>query len=547
MANFGPLIAAVEELIQLVLGVPEPGDWPEPWPEPIDHAVGDTRTPIRPAAPAADAVLATQPAVAGALAGLSAELRTSALRNRLKHVVAYLEELDPRPAPAVSPLAILDRIDAAIVELPAFKWALTDTDPRQTPFDDVGRRLRLSQPQSGLEPIETTTALVLVQEARERGVNAVDLSQFVADGDEWKASELLAQLRRLDDVYKRWDIANRAAGASSVSLAQMLALYRTEGDMLVPPSIGSLLGTDLPKLADRFVPWPTGRTGFVPFLAFPPSFEFGVWVADRARVDAVGFEHRARELADIHWHLAMAGLDIMYEKLFRPPFLEGRMSMQGWLNWLQPNAGTDVHRAWRQYKATMGLLRLVPEQTVPAGAQPVAWVAAPTDPVKYASDIMTIAGRHFAKCHERRYLFGDVAGTVPEVIAYLGYHQQQRGARAVLLSALAHAHRGRTGVGKPLRDAIDRDARPDSIGLLREVPAMDPIQAADAAADNWGLIGQLLLTGNNLDTAAEFITNARRADWTTFLRDAEGSSVRGNILRYLQLYTFYRGWLQHAE
>lgn len=370
-----------------------------------------------------------------------------------------------------------------------------------------------------------------------------------------RAVAALRQLRRLDDVAIRWAGAGTAAIASDVPLPEVLALYRTEGNLQVPASTGSIsLGVPTSSLT-------------TPTHVVPSSVRTSVSVRP---LDA---DHPELSPA-MEWMLQLAGLDHVTVKLTRDAALNGVSvptfiaNFAAWSaeNWAVHRPGTpqattaEARKRWDAAEALItahtgfvdatGTRRLQPPSAPPS--PDAALVATVDDPVAFVG-IVLAEGAMFL-----RRLAGpsDVLGALPaghplrgerpgtEVYGAISYNAHMgdvmklppysRGnnahREAVLVSAVAAARRSGSSRAKPLSTLVTGDAAfAATVAELRLGADTDRTKDED-----WPVVRAWLRADPaRFDALAAFLERADKQDWGGF------PAFRAHGSRYRRLLRFY--------
>jgi hypothetical protein len=449
-----------------------------------------------------------------------------------------------------------------------------DPDPRlpQSAAADPGRRLRVPPVASS----DTELGFALL--AGQRTVDDLSLAD---------ARRAATELRNADSVCIRVLASRRAANLLGLPVSEVLALYRTEGDLQVPVSFASVRQripstepspasslTDLAQLIRQMVFLSNARE-------LPPG----------------ELASRARHKALITWLLQLVGLDYVNARI-APLFPEADFVPQlvrfSAANAARVPAASTLGGAAEAEQRWVGLfgelkaalVRPVPDLTwtvLDLDPEPAhleegdAVRVAPADPVGFVAGVLAEGAaylRRLGTADDVLMSNGDTPGRgQPDLqplpaahplrgeflgagLAYFRYNLQV-GARdrspyqAGMISAVASAAKTQDSRYQPLRTAIQQSA--DLSEIARQ---HDWITARDAALikdRHWeSHLAPALRDPAHPERArrlAEFIGSATTAHWglQSFARPPKGGkgSPRGNASRYQQLLNFY-GRLEHV-
>lgn len=500
---------------------------------------------IRPAG-APEAFFTTEAQLPALLAPLSPASREKAIRDAVLWVANWWISLDGNP----DTQAYLPRLQAV---RSVAAQAINSFPAGLEPKDDEGNvrelqldwHLKLDQAEVAKKPADERVGTRDAWEhvKRQLGGQPYDVAaeSKTAEG----AARLLGQARRLVDVLLRLLIAGQAAAQSGMPLAVVMALYRTEGDLAVPPQRDSLLGTDRPEVpgpnGNVRVPLPPGRSKF-PGRNMNPAVEFGhlVWAAGKQAVEDAGYLVRQQDLANLQFHILIAGLDAMWiDGIIVKPG-----GMKGWLaanrtELLGEMLSYEVERlAWKEFSDRYA--HLVEWES----ASRDDWAFTPGNTGAYTAGIVEEGARFLRRMGGwDEFVGGPASNRLPDILAYLNYHAYvaaqrnppallfPRGYRAVVLSALVAA--GKSNRVPELRQAIAAGSDP-----LRQVLASSEGTGEEILAranDNWdALLAPFLANPERLVWLAKFIENATTADWNGW------TTHRTNVIRYKRLLDYYR-------
>jgi hypothetical protein len=514
------LTDAVRDLIALVLGTKSaiaPHD--NPWKIQAGVTVNITPPPGDP-----DRFLPTRSTLEATLGGLAAAAREQAVRDRLAVVAKSWTTLAARPS-TQGQTARLRQARQVAAAMPAQPSPLAAFVP-----PDLALWLRLDETPGTLagtgEQVGNDAAWSLVSAQAANPVNPVDVSAHV--GTAAAAANILVQLRRVNDIIDRFDAACRGWEDARGRLATVLALYRTEGDMLIPPSRQSLAGTDVPVAGGVRVGLPSGRTNFggaIPQLAFRPDVSHAIYVADQAKAKANGYElNRVLDLASFSFWVMVAGLDDMFTQG------SGRGStVKEWLALNHPELLPDeaAKVAWDAYSLSYRTL----DREVRSGCE----VVTSDDPVLLVKNILAEGVRHMRIVGTLEEVLGGpgVSGPLPDLLQYLRFHAGKDQFQAIALSALVAARASGTVHAHPLRAAINAsDAATKH--ALSTTGATTAATVALATAHWVPFITPFLRRPAMLDALDTFIARAGDGEWGSW------KDHRSNAMRYDRLLRYYR-------
>jgi hypothetical protein len=481
--------------------------------------------------------------------------RELAIRQRLAKVRTDRNYLAESATSAGFNLSVLDRI--AKVET-SFK-ASRPFNPPLTGITGASDLSWLLQPDRGDttvngEQFRTLRAHTLLRQEEGMPVaNRVDLST-VCEGPSAAAS-LLVELRRLHDVYSRFAVALRTHLETKEPVPRILALWRTEGDLNVPPSMASVKGTDVPSVAGELVELPSGRSNWRYHLGCDtPHFYTVVWLARRhsfeyespecQQVDLTT-EDNAHYLANAQFHFGIMGLDILFIPRYRdelhalPGSSSPYMTQEEWMarNWQQPGQSLDAAKSAAKAAYDARYQSLVLEERLeeqPTSNPPAwVWVVAPGDPISYTAGIVGEGARYLGRMI-RKYPFLITTTPLPESLGYLTYHVGPHKVKAVFASALAASRTGNSAHAKALRASMTAVQVPNLKNVLDQIKASNTEQAINVAWNNWATVLQpVVQSGQTLQRIADYVLRASETEWRAY------TDIRRNTIRYKRLLDFY--------
>jgi hypothetical protein len=485
-------------------------------------------------------------------------------------LTTYLAQVQPRHDELVASglferLRVLVAIEAGFLADPT----RPRPDPKlpQASAGDPGRRLRV--PPIGASGSELGFALLTGQQSVD-SLNLVD------------ARRAVAELRNADNVCIRVLAARRAALRLGLPVAEVLALYRTEGDLQVPvslPSVDQLIPSTEPSPATSLA-----ETGplirQMVFLAKATELQKGKLAAEAAS--------RAMEV----WLLQLAGLDHLSRRIFPlalTPKLLPQLARFSAANAARVPAVATLDglvgatQRWQSLDAGLRAFLVRPHADGSREAMSIspsepdleaddAVLVAPADPVDFVARVLAEGAaylRRLGTADDVLMSDGDTPGPddpdppalpaghplrgefLGHGLAYFRYNLQV-GARtgspyqAGMISAVANAAASTNPVYQELRDAINGSDQ------LREIARqLDFITGEKDAAlikDLWwaNYLAPALRDPVHPERArllAQFVATATTADWSrrSFARPRPGGkgSPRGNASRYQQLLNFY--------
>lgn len=359
------------------------------------------------------------------------------------------------------------------------------------------------------------------------------------------------QLAAFEGFCIRVAAAIAAAARADVSLAEALALWRTEGDLLVPysearQSARAPSGDVIPSIS-------LGANTNEVFA----TMQRGLWSFTYERLIRAGLPADAAQqkqvedafglLAFVHWSLVAAGLDFFWKQIALDlgdrsktvaaiaDFLNGNhIGRTGTLTDFKPALAADCHAVLND------LVCHLPSATTGRV------IVAPTHPAPLVALVLGEA-LIFAE-------LGSVNGQGPAVeptpkLKYLAYHCQDHRHRTdvaqdkftlMLVSAAVAAARTATGALKASLAPYAADATfPKSSGL-KSLDFKTPVVGGDTSGHLAAY--QKLADGGwwnatNLDNLADFILAAKAGQWVGW------DDLRGNMARYQKLRAYYEALL----
>ncbi len=366
------------------------------------------------------------------------------------------------------------------------------------------------------------------------------------------AMQSIKNLAAFEGFCIRLASAINAANRAGVSLAETLALWRTEGDLLAPWSdarrvagaptydvINAIsLGGDT---AEVFFSMKRGLWTFPYSMVF--SGDLPANAAEKLLVDNA-FKLRAFH----HWSLVTAGVDIFWQKVALN--LNNRIGTVGALaGFLNDNhkarfgaaADDKLTRATDCNRVLDDLQVLLPAvktgRVIVAPVNPATLLSLMLGEALIFAELDTVAGK------------GPVVAPTPK-LKYLAYHCQDHRHPTepkkdkftlMLVSAAVNAARGPAGALKTSLAPFVADRNPPLFPKPQDLKEVHfdsdvPLAIGDASGHLTGY--QKLLAGGwfnpaNLDNLADFMLVATPAQW------AGWADLRGNMARYVKLLGYY--------
>jgi hypothetical protein len=366
-----------------------------------------------------------------------------------------------------------------------------------------------------------------------------------------KAVSALRQLRRLDNVVIRWLAAGRAAERCHVPIAEVLALYRTEGNLQVPASTSSIqLGVPTDSLT-------------TPTHVVPSSLRTSVSV----RPIGAANHHL---LPAIEWMLQLAGLDHVSVKLTRGA--SASQFVTNFANWSAQNwavhlPGTpeatpaEARKRWNAFEALVEPQvafidpsdgsRVLQAGSAPAGTDR-ARVATVDDPVEFVAAVLAEGAMFLRRLAQPADVLGalpagdPLAGERPGTAVYgaISYNAHMGDAmtlppynrpnnahrEAVFASGIAAARRSKSARAKPLSTLVKGDAAfAAAVAKFKLGADTDRTKAVD-----WPVVQAWLRADPaRFDALAAFLETADAGEWSSW------QPFRAHGSRYRRLLRFY--------
>jgi hypothetical protein len=358
------------------------------------------------------------------------------------------------------------------------------------------------------------------------------------------ATQAMNQLAAVDAFLVRWSGAIAAAAASRTSLAEMLALYRTEGDLIAPVS-DAHVEDRLPTgewLEDISMPephrsniFPTMRRGLwsYRFDRLLPSITS--WPPGAALVAAL--EPLVKLLALFDWMVVMGGLDFVAQIVKALGDQRSVESIRGVLvEFMVENR--FGHGLPADADAQEGVLDAILDDIQ------VRWpveitgriVVAPETPQRLVAFVMTEAMLFFGLNKD----WGQGPFIEPPAsLRYLAYNLQHARSNSLpdddrFIHLLASAAVAANRQSSPTFATLKAQLAP--LGL-RELLRHDPKDRSDEHVEEFQKLSAppdaFLDDPANVDLLADFVLRAEHGHWNAFEKN------RGNLARFRTLLAFY--------
>lgn len=367
------------------------------------------------------------------------------------------------------------------------------------------------------------------------------------------ATEAVMNLRRLDDVLTRILSAKAAADQTGTPLAQVLAMYRTEGDLNAPPSTASLAAGV-----------PSGTHDATTSLSpTTPEISHLVWLIDAAIVGSTT-DLALRELALASWFVQIGGLDEVGGLASPRQLTFAAWSSANWLRamGLDASGASPADRRMRDDAAVEADTRWTTLLNNTEISRPgsdtglsTAVMVTPKSPEIMVAGILAEAVMRQRALGKTTSLVGAVKLTGPGSqmtagLSYLHYHAGTEQMQQILASG-AIAAAGTTGPRySHVRSAMQGSL--DTAVLRAKMSKVDgntaklrgPVSAAEKAtletenttlkAEMWALVVTWVTADpTRLAALGEFIETASTSQWSAW------QEHRGNLSRYNVLQAYY--------
>lgn len=360
------------------------------------------------------------------------------------------------------------------------------------------------------------------------------------------AKRAVLDLVELEAFLVRYSSAVIAAADAGASLAEALALYRVEGDLVAPMS-DAYLTERLPPLRERL----DVRYLGLDTDAVRETLLRGLWsypfrtLAPRALASSPSVlpsDGPARNLAEqqiksfslVLWMLVIGGLDIVAKTLFLPlPPISFREHVAKFSDEYRISLGLPSETAHRkaEFDAVFNDLKIAWPPDVNGRV-----IVVPNTPVLLVSFVLALCLLVYRRGHAHG---GGPFIQPPPGLEYLAYNvQAERVTKEkdrfvhLLASAAVAAANSHAATFAPLRNRLA------PLGLPTRLP-LDPVE--EDPKDHIAVFDKLtaaptdfLGDATNSDLIADFILRAEHADWSAY------EANRGNLARYRKVFAFYK-------
>ncbi|MFQ5582665.1 MAG: hypothetical protein ACE5F3_08595 [Mariprofundaceae bacterium] len=390
---------------------------------------------------------------------------------------------------------------------------------------------------------------------------------------------LLQQLRELDNILLRWISAKNAATAAGIPLAEVLALYRAEGNLGIPMPTSRAAGA-LPALEN----WSessrlNGSNGPI------PNISKLIYMADVSAITASDRLKFVQEVSVLLWLVQLAGLDIVINEWNnnggRPIDTLAQWSKEHWDHkgptvtlasrkqfWQEIIDDMSVRWVERNPAGQLVFHDYPDDGSLPASSNARFVQVTPNHPEKLIAAALQEAALfiRFVGAADS-FLFGrgiyglDPAHSPPKWImpvrmTYAVYNLFVSGSQGsppmgFIASAISHAHRSQKAIHKPLRDEINGDTAFKAIvkDLNRKISGIDkhPVtKKAYTPSEIEGAFGIDIIDWladpnkgkQRIELIAYFIATADTRVWRSWNKPS--LSPRGNANRYHIHLDYYR-------
>ena len=343
----------------------------------------------------------------------------------------------------------------------------------------------------------------------------------------------IMNLRRLDDVLVRIIAAHDVAALTGASLEDVLALYRTEGDLGVPVDDASL---------KRGVP--PGRADQSTHLNPEPDISHLVWIVRDSAFSAACGDVVLQDWALIQWMIQLAGLDDLGRDF-------GNFGTWSSANWRDAGRVDSPATATARWHAERSRFVVDRDRASHTGASR-AHVASVSDPLALVKAILVEGVFFLLRLGRVESLVGPLDAAHPlhgtrlsPGLTYLHYHAQRSGSsdmrndlpmpklKGMLLSGLsAAATKGTAALRKAIADVAA--VKQVLVDVKPAIEGTDPAATIAAAEAHWAVIEGWLRTDANLALLSGFVESADATAWHGW------TELRGNMSRYRVLREYYR-------
>jgi hypothetical protein len=334
-------------------------------------------------------------------------------------------------------------------------------------------------------------------------------------------------LRQLDDVLSRALAVERAAVATGGEKALVLALYRVEGGLGMPPSADTIRAQI-----------PSGTANESSSLSGGADISQLVWVSNTTAVTTLP---DARAIALISFVLQLAGLDVISGKTWA--------QYQQWTQdtWATGSGSArDPAGAAARVTLLQGALTVLTTNLSGVAGSDV-FMAAVRDPIALTATALGDGVQLLRANRSVASFFGVAvlpAGAPPELsegMAYLRYNAGDEQARSVLASAVLAAAGTKRARWAGLRTRIGAAFRANltsasAAGTAATSGLTDRREIARLRSEAvWPVMEPWLEQTGNLAALEEFVNEASGVEWST-----GWFAIRANVARFRVLLAYYR-------
>lgn len=359
-----------------------------------------------------------------------------------------------------------------------------------------------------------------------------------------KAVRAIMSLRHVDDVLTRVLAAQQAATALVVPLSEVMAMYRTEGDLNAPPSASSL-GLDGTSSSLEI---PPGITNAPSLLgpSWPGWVDVSHLVAIRRNDLTTRSDDQWRLIGMVAWCVQIAGLDVI-----------GKAG-----NVDAPNGVDDTLDKLRHLSSTNRSLANLPKATI-ADAETrfddalanmivakrtshgkEAVIIAPEDPIALIDFVLqeAIALQRQLMIFQKEPLGHEAVFDLrlDRRLSYLRYHQEETFKAYLVRAALAANEQSSlqySELRRELQQDFDLQTTFAQIGsvttIVDQTKAVSMLNGGWPALVTWFTTAPTFSTTSRFDLLAEFLKTADSSVWRTW------PDGRGNMSRYSVLLDYY--------
>jgi hypothetical protein len=362
------------------------------------------------------------------------------------------------------------------------------------------------------------------------------------------AAQAMRRLMALDAFLIRWSAAISTAAATDTSIAEVLALYRTEGGLIAPLSLAHVEQRRpvSKQLANIHLTEPMKSR-------ILPTMKFGLWSdpADKSfpapatwppgAADKAVFETLCKRVALMNWMLVIGGLDFVSQRIASPPTFESlREAVTDFMAGNRFGHGGAFDPAAQELAYEALLTDFAVLWPADRGGR-IAVV--PKTPERLVAFVLTESVLFFGldKSHGQGPFIEP-----PADLRYLAYNLQHARDDAfperdrfihLLASAAVAANQQASATFAPLKAALA------PLGLRPKL-AKDPQNGPDQADEHVEEFEKLSTPPDaflddpaNMALLSDFVLRAEHGHWKAFEKN------RGNLARYRTLLAFYSALL----